>query len=147
MASPKSVPKSNNKSTKAKAQPKAAIKASGTARRKTLAMLNEEAGLLPPLIRPQYTEFATPSGQDVIIKKIPIGLRDQIVVESTVHNELDFSLLCQYAIFHSLVEPKLSLENVNLIQPEDFDIIWKEISDFSYGKVGEVVERFRKSTA
>jgi hypothetical protein len=111
---------------------------------KKLEQLKEKATKVSPLISPKYDLFPTPSGVDVIIRKLPIGDRDKIVAKSTPEgsDEMDMGLYCQHAIEMSLESPKLSVEEIVQMDVDDFAVIWDKVDNLSFRKVGEVAERF-----
>jgi len=143
---PKAAAKSKKKTAQTGKGKATATKAASGAQVKPeskLEQLEREAAKLPPMIRPRYKEFDCPSGQHCIIKKIQIGARDEVIEGATVNDDLDMALFAKFAISKSMVDPAITPEQVSEIDPDDFEIVWKEVGELSYGKVGQVVNRFR----
>lgn len=134
--------KNNSKVAKGQARSKAVASVTRKAEAKarpTLEGLQAAASKLPQIIRPTYLEFDVPSGKEkVIIRKLPIGVRDTI-------NEFADGDPGKYAgkmVQESLVYPQLTYAQIDEIDVEDFNVIHHYANELSYRKVGEVVKQF-----
>lgn len=148
--------KPNNKSGKAKPTPAATKVGVGSADPTpnadavvVLKKLKSEAEKLPRLIRPKYHTFDTPTSGECIIKKIPVGMRDPISERCTDKEtgKLDNGMFALVLVAESLVFPVIAEDQVNLIDTDDFEIIFNECYSFSYLNISEAVARFRAANA
>jgi len=114
--------------------------------RPTIEDLEASVADQPKMIRPKFMEFDTPSGEKAIIKKLNVGDRDTVVniaSEGMPDDEMDMEQFCRQAVRLSMVYPLLDTdEKVNCLDSEDFQVIWENVNELSYRKVGEVVKRF-----
>ena len=134
--------------TKAAAKPKASgAKGKRSPAIVTLTSLQAKHADKPKMIQPKFLEFGTPSGDTVIIQKIPVGKRDEILDAATKEDgALDMGLYAHHATLASIVSVNggnpLTFDEIGMMDPDDFEVIYEKVNNLSYRKVGEVVKNF-----